>query len=344
MKAAIYHGVRTIQVEEVPRPEPDADSVLVEMKRCGICGSDLHSYKGLWEQPSTAHGHEVSGVVAECGQGVEGFRVGDRVCMEWFSHCGKCRFCQVGKYNLCDSLRRTSGRSHAGFAEYVIAHQSSLFTIPKELSFEEGALVEPLSVSYRAFRRCSLEGNGTLLIIGSGTIGLLAVAVARALGAVTIVCTARYDHQAAMAVALGAHRVLRTPLGSRPEAVAEGMMMNGGADAVIETTASSRGVNDALASVRKGGCVVLVGGFVKSLEVDLKKIVDNEVSIFGSFCYGYSGMKKDFDSSIELIASHRVAVQGLITHRFPLAEIGRAFETALDKDSQSIKVEICQEQ
>lgn len=344
MKAAVYHGVGMIQVEEVPRPEPDNGYVLVEMKRCGICGSDLHSYKGLWEQPSTAPGHEVSGVVAECGQEVEGFQVGDRVCMEWFSHCGKCRFCRVGEYNLCDSLTPTSGNSHAGFAEYVIAHQSSLFKIPNQLSFEEGTLVEPLSVAYRAFCRCSLEAQGTLLISGSGTIGLLAIAVARALGAGTILCTARYDHQAAMAVELGAHKVLRTYRDDPAAAVSKGTTdMNGGADAVIETTASTSGLNDALASVRKGGRVVLVGGFVKPLEIDLKKIVDNEISVSGSFCYGYNGMKRDFDSSIGLLASHRVAVRGLITHRFPLIEISTAFEVALDKSSKSIKVEICQD-
>jgi 2-desacetyl-2-hydroxyethyl bacteriochlorophyllide A dehydrogenase len=337
MRAAIYHGVRDIRVEEVPRPRLEAGFLLVEMKRCGICGSDVHSYNGLWEQPTIAHGHEVSGVVAECGEGVGEFRVGDRVCMEWFSHCGTCRFCRVGKYNLCNSLARTSGKSHAGFADFVVAHQSSLFRLPDSLSFEEGALVEPLAVSYRAVRRSSREALGTLLVIGAGTIGLLAVSVARALGARAIIASARHDHQAALASRFGAAEVLR-------ENVAQKVINTyGGADAVIETTASPAGLHEAFTSVRKGGRVVLVGGFVKSLDVDLKSIVDNELSVLGSFCYGYSGMRRDFDSSIELIASRKVLVRELITHRFGLAAIATAFETALDKNSRSVKVEICQE-
>ena len=311
--------------------------VLVEMVRCGICGSDLHSYNGLWEQPPIAHGHEVSGVVAECGSGVDGFHVGDRVCMEWFSHCGACRFCRVGAYNLCDSLARTSGASHAGFAQYVVAHQSSLFRIPKEISFEEGALVEPLAVAYRAVRRCDMDPAGTLLVIGSGTIGLLAVGAARALGAGRVICSARHDHQAAKAAELGAGHVYRPPLGA-----AEGSgRIAGEADAVIETTATAGGLAEALQAVRKGGTIVLVGGFVAPIGAELKKVVDNELTVRGSFCYGFSGMKRDFASSIDLIASRRVNAGSLVTHRFELVDIEKAFAAALDKRSGSIKVEIC---
>ena len=345
MKAAIYHGAKSIAVEDVARPLPGPGYLLVEMKRCGICGSDLHSYFGFWEQPSIAHGHEVSGVVAECGKAVEGFSVGDRVCMEWFSHCGHCRFCRTGRYNLCDTLQRTSGKSHAGFAEYVIAHQSSLFKMPDSLSFEEGALVEPLSVSYRAVRRCGEEARGTLLVTGSGTIGLLAVATAKTLGTTSVICTARHDHQASMAGQLGADHVLRGEKQGSGEGIGEEVMSltaGSGADAVIETTASPAGLRDAFASVRRGGCVVLVGGFREPLALDLKRVVDNEIRIFGTFCYGTSGMKRDFDWSIELIASKKVPVHRLVTHRFPLADIARAFEVSADKDTGSIKVQICQ--
>jgi 2-desacetyl-2-hydroxyethyl bacteriochlorophyllide A dehydrogenase len=343
MKAAIYHGVRRIEIEEVARPAPGPGSLLVEMDCCGICGSDLHSWNGFWEQPAAAHGHEVSGVVAEVGDAVEGFRVGDRVCTEWFSHCGRCRFCRTGRYNLCESLQRTSGASHAGFAECVIAHQSSVFRLPDSLTFEEGALVEPLAVSCRAVRRCGEDGRGTVLVTGSGTIGLLAVAAARAFGAAAVFATARHDHQAAMSSRLGADRVLRptrtAPEGETAEAV---MTLTGGegADAVIETTASAGGLADALASVRKGGVVVVVGGYHAPVEIDLKRVIDNEIRIMGSFCYGFSGMKRDFQWSIDLIASKKVQAQGLVTHRFPLDRIAAAFEAAADKGTRSIKVQI----
>ena len=345
MKAALYHGVRRIEVEEVALPAPGPGSLLVEMVRCGICGSDLHSWNGFWEQPAAAHGHEVSGVVAAVGDGVEGFRVGDRVCTEWFSHCGRCRFCRTGRYNLCDSLQRTSGSSHAGFAEFVIAHQSSVFLLPDSLTFEEGALVEPLAVSCRAVRRCGEDGRGTVLVMGSGTIGLLAVAAARAFGSGMVIATARHDHQAAMSSLLGADRVLRPagpgPAGKDAEAVMA-LTDSQGADAVIETTASAGGLADALASVRKGGAVVVVGGYHAPVEVDLKRVIDNEIRLFGSFCYGFSGMKRDFQWSIDLIASKKVPVRRLVTHRFPIDQIAGAFEVAADKETRSIKVHICQ--
>jgi L-iditol 2-dehydrogenase len=263
--------------------------------------------------------------------------------MEWFSHCGTCRFCRTGRYNLCDDLQRTSGKSHAGFAEYVIAHQSSLFKVPDALSFEEGALVEPLSVSYRAVRRCEEEARGTLLVTGSGTIGLLAVAAAKSLGTAAVICTARHDHQATMAAQLGADHVLHE--GSGPAAGASEELMTltagAGADAVIETTASAAGLQDAFTSVRRGGCVVLVGGFREPFALDLKRVVDNEIRILGSLCYSTSGMKRDFDWAMELIASKKVPAHRLVTHRFPLGEIARAFEVAADKDTGSIKVQIC---
>ena len=343
MKAGIYHGVRTITVDEVPRPAPGPGYLLVQMKCCGICGSDLHSYNGFWEQPVTAHGHEVSGFVVECGEGVKGFRVGDRVCMEWFSHCGKCRYCQAGRYNLCENLARTSGASHAGFAEYVVAHQSSLFRVPESLSFEDAALVEPLAVSYRAVRHCQADGLGTLLVTGSGTIGLLAVAVAKALGSGNVIASARHDHQALMASQMGADSVVHLQLGRKDPQVAEAvrtLTAGAGADAVIETTASAAGLSDAFSAVRRGGIVVLVGGFHAPVELDLKRVVDNEIRIVGSFCYATNGIQRDFEWSIALAASRKVRVDKLVTHRFPLRDIARAFEVAADKATSCIKVQI----
>ena len=156
MKAAIYKGEKSIGIEEVDVPAPAEGYVMLEMRNCGVCGSDLHSYFGEWGQSTKASGHEISGIVVECGEGVKNFKAGDRVCAECFSHCGKCRFCKVGKYNLCENLRGTSGGDHSGFAEYVIAHSSSMFHFPESLSFEQGAMIEPLAVSYRAFRKFSI--------------------------------------------------------------------------------------------------------------------------------------------------------------------------------------------
>jgi 2-desacetyl-2-hydroxyethyl bacteriochlorophyllide A dehydrogenase len=339
MKAAIYRGERSIGLEEVDVPSPEPGYVLLEMRNCGICGSDLHSYLGHWGQSSNASGHEVSGVVAECGGGVTNVHVGDRVCVECFSHCGECRFCKVGDYNLCENLRGASGGGHSGFAEYVIAHSSSLFHFPEDLSFEDGAMIEPLAVSYRAFRRTEADYQDAVLVIGSGTIGLLAVAAAKVSGVRRAMACARYDHQADMAKELGAHNVIRV----RDQNVKEEVLKvtDGlGADAVIETTASAGGFSDALSAVRKRGSIVLVGGYHKPLEVHLSRIVGSEIRVTGSSCYGYSGMRKDFEWSMDLISSGKIPVSKLITHRFPLDDVQRAFETAADKKTGSIKVQV----
>ncbi len=337
MKAAIYKGEKAIELESVEKPAPEPGYVLLEMKNCGVCGSDLHSYHGEWGQSSTASGHEVVGIVAECGEGVTNAEVGDRVCAECFSHCGECRFCKTGKYNLCQNLRGASGGGHSGFAEYVLAHSSSLFHLPEGMSFEDGAMIEPLAVSYRAFRRTEADAQDTVLVIGSGTIGLLAVAAAKASGVRRVIASARYDHQAALAAELGADDVIRVPDQNVKEEVLK-VMDGTGVDAVVETTASAAGFSDALSVVRKGGSVVLVGGYHKALEINPGRIVGGEIRLTGSSCYGYSGMRKDFEWSADLISSGRVAVSKLITHRFPLDDIKKAFEIAADKKTGSIKV------
>jgi threonine dehydrogenase-like Zn-dependent dehydrogenase len=171
MKAAFFDGLKSIVVREVDKPASREAYVVIEMKRCGICGSDLHAFLGLWEQPSYASGHEASGTIVECGPAVKGFKIGDRVCMEWFEHCDQCRYCKTGDYNLCDNLQCTAGGNHAGFAEYIAAHTSSLFRIPDGLSFEDAAMVEPLAASCRAFRRSTAGPQDSVFVVGCGTIG-----------------------------------------------------------------------------------------------------------------------------------------------------------------------------
>ncbi len=339
MKAAIYHGEQKIGIEDVDIPEPEPGYVLLQMKNCGICGSDLHSYFGQWGQSNKASGHEISGVVVKCGEGVTSFDEGDKVCAECFSHCGKCRFCETGHYNLCDNLKGASGGNHSGFAEYVVAHSSSLFHFPDSMSFEDGMMIEPLAVSYRAFKRTGADCQDNVLVIGSGTIGLLAVASAKACGVRSVTATYKYDHQAKMAQELGAGKVIQ----SSSEGIRDEIMKltdGFGADAIVETTASADGFNQAMSLIRKGGSLVLVGGYHKALEVNIGRIVGSEIQVTGSSCYGYSGMKKDFEWSKELILSSKVPASKIITHRFPLSDVKEAFRVAADKNSGSIKVQV----
>ena len=343
MKAGIYYGPKDIRLEEIDVPAVTPGHVLVDTKASGICGSDLHVYYGEWDQPKAkvATGHELSGVVIEVGEGVSEVAVGDRVCVECFSHCGYCTYCKTGQYNLCDNIKYQSRTGHGGFAEYSLLPTSAVYKIPDSFSFEEGALVEPLAVSYRAFNRTQAGHRDRVAILGAGTIGLLCVAAAKAAGVRDIMVSAKYEHQARLAEKLGADHVVRIADQDLREG-AKSISGGSGVDAVVDTLAFDQTFDDAVAIVRKGGTVCLVGGYTRPLTVQLRPIVDKELHVLGSQCYGYSGMKTDFEASIELIASGRVDVTSIVTHRFPLDEITEAFRVAADKNSGSVKVHICQ--
>ena len=240
----------------------------MDIKCCGVCGSDLHHYRGEWKRGEYAGGHEFGGVVVEVGEGVEGFDLGDRVCVECFSHCGRCSYCVTGHYNLCDRRQYVGGKAPSGFSELAAVSASSLYKIPDTMSFEDAALVEPLAVSYRAFALTGARHRDTVAVLGSGTIGLLVTAAAKAAGVGRIIATAKYPAQADLATDLGASEVVMT---SDNVVEAINTLTDGnGADAVVETIAAADNFNHAMAIARRRGTVVLVGGYWKPLEVELR--------------------------------------------------------------------------
>lgn len=340
MKAALYSGVEKIAIHEVERQPPPPGHLVVAMRQVGICGSDLHAYWGHWTQtPGRAQGHETCGVVAEVGEGVEGFDVGDHVAIEVFAHCGKCLYCQTGNYNHCVNRKGISHNMHAGFAEYTTVHHSGVFKLPPGMSYEEGALVEPLAVAVRALAQAHATYQDRVLVIGGGTIGLLCLAVAKAIGVKEAMITVKYPQQARLAHEFGADHVIDITQQDVQEFI-KGHTDGLGVDAVVETIGGGNNFDEAMACVRRRGTVVLVAGYYKPLEVNLGRIVTTEAIVTGSNCYGYSGLTTDFQAAIDLISSGKVAPTKIVTHRFPLDEITEAFATAADKRSGAIKVHV----
>ena len=343
MKAAIYTGIEEIEIREVERNEPPPGFVLVDTKQTGICGSDLHSYFGNWGQSHEyAAGHETCGIVAAVGDDVTKFAIGDKVAVECFSHCGTCTYCETGQYNLCFHRAGISPSMHGGFAEYTATHASGVFKLPETMTFEEGALVEPLAVSHRAIARTGANFRDTVAIIGGGTIGQFCLADAVAAGVKETLITVKYEQQAELAKRLGADHIVNVSNTDVREYVKE---VTGGLgfDAVVETVGGGDNFNTAMAIVRKQGAVVLVAGYYKPLEVDLSRVVWSEAFVTGSNCYGYSGMETDFEAAIELIGSGKVDATELVTHYYPLAEIREAFRVSADKTSGAVKVHVYQE-
>lgn len=336
MKTAIFGGVEEISIRKAAIPKVKPGCVLVAVKACGVCGSDLHFYYDEWQHGDVAAGHEFAGVVAEVGDGVERIKRGDRVCVECFSHCGECIYCQTGLYNLC-VRRKFDAEGHGGFAEFSLVRERAVFPIPDAMSFEEAALVEPLAVGHHGFHLAGAGARDTVVILGAGMIGLCVLEAALAEGVKRALITAKYDHQALLAKEMGAEDVIHAP-GGDIRGIVKDRTKGLGADAVIDTVAHAETVAAALDVVRRKGRIVLVGGFTKPIEADLEKIIMGEVIVTGSCCYGYSGMQKDFGACIERVAQRRFDYGKLITHRFPLDEIVEAFRLAADKTRGTIKV------
>jgi 2-desacetyl-2-hydroxyethyl bacteriochlorophyllide A dehydrogenase len=231
---------------------------------------------------------------------------------------------------------------HGGFAEYTSTHQSGVFKLPKQMTFEQGALVEPLAVSHRAVARSGANSRDTMAIIGGGTIGQFCLADAVAAGIKETLITVKYEQQAELAKALGANHIVNVGDTDVREYVKD-VTNDIGFDTVIETVGGAENFNIATTIVRKQGAVVLVAGYYKPLEVNLSTIVWSEASITGSNCYGYSGMETDFEAAIELIDSGKVDATKLVTHYYPLEEIREAFRVSADKTSGAVKVHVYQD-
>lgn len=342
MNAALYKGIREIEWQEVEYKSPEPGYITLQTRSSGICGSDLHNYFGEWKAPTNrAAGHELCGNVTEVGEGVTDIKPGDLVTAECFTHCGTCHYCIKGMYNHCTNRQWFSGESHGGFAEYTTVHQASTFVLP-DMTFEQGALVEPLAVAHRALAQANASYQDRVAVIGGGTIGQLCLAVAKAIGVRETLITTKYPQQADLARDLGADHVVditNTDVKDVVKDLTDGL----GYDAVIETVGTAQNFNDSIAIARRQAMIVLVAGYFKPLEVDLRSIVWSEVNITGSNCYGFSGMRTDFDVAIDLITSGRVEATKLVTHRYPFSDIAEAFHTAADKKSGSVKVHLVQE-
>ena len=341
MKVAFYRGKRQLVLEETDIPKVSSECVIVDNMVTGICGSDLHEYFGQWDQPEFASGHELTGIVTEVGDDVSRFKPGDRVCVECFSHCGICRFCKNGFYNLCDNRVFMANRGHSGFAEYSLLHESSLFKLPEGMSFEKGALIEPLAVACRAFYRTGAGQNDSIAVLGGGAIGLLTMGAAKALGVKEVFISVKYDHQALVAEKMGADHVVQISKQNINEEI-EKLTKGYGVDVVVDTVGSAQAFQEAIEISRKRGKICLVGGYHGTQNVDLAPIVWKELQLVGSNCYGYSKMHTDFELASDLLTQEKVDASFLVTHRFGLDEIILALETAADKSTGYIKVQIQQ--
>ncbi len=316
------------ELSEVPVPSVGPGEVLVEMKACGLCGTDIEKMLGHYTAAMPVLGHEAVGVVSNVGEGVTGLREGDRVFPHHHVACGRCHYCTNGSETMCNDYR-TSNLDPGGFSEFFRVpapnvSRRGVLTLPDSLSFEEASLIEPLACCIRAQDRCEVQAGESVLVVGAGPAGMAHSLLLRLLKAkvmISDIVDARLEfaERAKVGVILDARRVVV------PEAVRK-ETGGRGADVVIAASGSAKAVTQALQSVRKGGRVCIFGVPPKgsSLDYDFSDAFNSEISVITN----YGATEKETSRALEVVSAHSGGFRSLITDRFPLAEFGEAVETA----------------
>jgi (R,R)-butanediol dehydrogenase/meso-butanediol dehydrogenase/diacetyl reductase/L-iditol 2-dehydrogenase len=344
MKAAFYNGNGEMQIKEHPEPIPESGDAIIQVRATGICGSDLLMNNDKEEADELPTGHEVSGQIVEVGSEVDRNLIGQRVAIETIGQgraCSTCWYCRMGQYRQCQNMAVVEG---GGFAEFIRRKAIGCYQIGESMTWEEGALVEPLAVSIHGIRRGLMNGAETVAILGSGTIGLTAVVAARQLGAGKIFVTARHKQQANMALALGADYACDPSNGDFEKLLLENTEGRG-ADLTVETVGgkSNATLTQSVESTRMQGRIVILGGFRTPLEFDWLQPLLKEQSFIFSSCYGVLNGYHDYEMAIELLSQKENKLSEIVTHKFSLKDIQKGFECAYDKTTGSIKVQIHQE-
>ena len=339
MKALVLEEYKKLVIDDVPAPGIAPNEVLVRVKSCGICGSDVHGFDGGSGRriPPVIMGHEASGVVDQVGSKVSRFQIGDRVTFDSMISCGDCGFCRRGAPNLCDD-RRVLGvscedyRRHGAFAELVNVPEHIVFPIPDNLSFDEAALVEPTSVALHAVNRTPIQLGDTAVVIGAGMIGLLTIQALRTAGCGRIISVDLEDDRLAIARELGADDILNSRQVDIPAVIRE-MTAGLGADIAIEAVGADATVGMSIEAVRKGGIVTLIGNVTPEVSFPLQSVVTREITVHGS-----CASANDYPACLELMGRGAIQAAPIISAAVPLDQGAEMFDRLYAKEPGLTKV------
>jgi L-iditol 2-dehydrogenase len=341
MKVAIYYGLDDIRIEEIPTPKIGEDEVLVEMKACGVCGSDLMDWY-LKNRAPLVLGHEPTGIIVEKGRSVKGFDVDDRVFVHHHVACLKCRYCTRGNYTLCKQFHETNIEP-GGFSEYFRVPRPNLqidtLKIPDTLPFDEATLIEPIGCCLRALKKCEVNKGDSVAIIGAGTTGIIHTALSKFFGAEkTIVCDT-IDFRLRMAKKFGADVTVNP---NRENVIDVVMAETGreGVDIAVVTAPSLNAYEMGLKACRKGGklCMFAPTKPGDRMQISPKELFFSEVRLIPS----YSTSHIETREALELLKFGELKLKEIITHRFSLLDAAKAFKTARE-GKESLKVVIFSE-
>ena len=339
MKALVLSEYKHLAIEDAPKPQPADDELLIRIRACGICGSDVHGFDGSTGRriPPIVMGHEAAGVIEAVGSGVRSFRIGDRVTFDSTVYCGDCFYCRRGQVNLCDR-REVIGvstplfRRMGAFAEYVTVPERIAYALPDTMPFAHAALIEAASVAVHGASLTPLEPGDSAVVVGAGMIGLLTLQAIREAGAERVFVVDVDDTRLEMARGLGATETFNSKT-QNVVAEIQKRTEGRGADVALECVGITDAIGLAIESVRKGGAVTLVGNVAPKIELALQSVVSRQIRLQGS-CASCG----EYPECIAMMADGRIRVEPLISAVAPLEDGARWFQRLYDREPGLLKV------
>lgn len=334
MKVAVYYSNTDIRIEERPTPSISANEILVRMQASGICGTDVMEWYRMKKAPRVL-GHEVAGEIAEVGRSVAGFKKGDRVFVSHHVPCYRCHYCTQGKYTACESLH-SGNYDPGGFSEYVRVPEENVkygtFVLPDTLTFEDGAMIEPLACAIAGQSQLALKKGQTVLIVGSGVSGLLHIQLSKMKGA-KVIATDINDYRMNKAMDFGADRVFDA--GNYSAKTLKNINDDRLADVVIVCAAAEQAIEHALSSVDRKGTILFFAVPQNDISIPSQQFWRDEITI----AFSYGAAPDDLQTAIELIRNKAINAGKMITHRVTLSEIMQGFKLVSEaRDSLKVVV------
>lgn len=335
MKQQVMTAPKQIIFQQVPIPEPGPGQVLVKIKRIGICGSDIHVYHGT--HPFTAYpitqGHEVSAQIVKLGAGVKDLSPGQRVTIEPQVYCGACYPCTHGKYNLCEHLKVMGFQTTGTASEYFAVDSEKVTPLPDSLSYDEGAMIEPLAVTVHAAKRFPEMAGARVAILGCGPIGILLAQSCKALGAAKVMITDISDYRLDLARTCGVDVAVNTKYVDFGDAMVDAFGTDK-ADVIYDCAGNDTTIGQAIRCARKGSTLILVAVFGKLATVDLAVLNDHELDLNTSMMYRH----EDYVDAIHLVSQGKIHLTPLMSRHFAFADYLDAYAYIDQHQETTMKV------
>ena len=338
MKASVYYGKDDIKYEDVEKPKLESGDVLVKVKTCGLCGTDIHKAKNQTVTGPVVLGHEIAGEVVEVGEGVSGFKLGDRVVTAIHVPCFSCHYCDRGHYTLCDQFKKTN-LEPGGFSEFVrlpklhVDHLTHKLT--PETTWEDAAIVEPVACCLHGLKTAEVNPRDKVLVMGAGTIGLVSAQLAKLKGALTTIVTDIADYKLSVAKKLGINHTINSLKEDVVQKVSE-YTGGEGPDIVVIAAGVPSLLAQAVDVVRKGGKIIVFTPFDKDnmVTIDAGRFFKDEITIIGT----YSLTPYEMTEATQIVCEGRINVKDMITHTYPLSELKEAIDFASNPSNDVLKV------